>query len=357
MFIALAMMLASCGTPCTRVCAELEERQNWDGAQLFGDIASIKETTYELAGSYGRTVKTNLVSEKIVEFNERGDVIMSVECDRDIDSTLVEKLDYCYDSKGYLAEFTNQGDGYKFSRKYLRDKFGSVVECDLLKADGTLETRHTIAYDNAGNVVAEADYDEDNVLQNRDEKRYDKTNKLVETKRYSRSGELVRRDVYTYDAQGRLAEIVEYDTFDNLEGREVYTYGDNGRDNEKVVYNAIGALDSRVVERYDERGNCVELSTYDVNGLTESFAYAYDEANNLLEETRSTTNGLVLSQTSLKYNDKGLLIEYIDNDKFNGQYSVTSYRYDDKDNLIEKMSYSGIRRVPDSVIEYAINYR
>ena len=38
-----------------------------------GDIVTIAETSYELAGSYGRTVKTELISQKLVEFNERGD--------------------------------------------------------------------------------------------------------------------------------------------------------------------------------------------------------------------------------------------------------------------------------------------
>lgn len=354
-FIASAMMLASCGAPCTRVCAELEERQNWEGAQLYGDIASISATSYELAGSYGRTVKVELMSQKLVEFNQRGDVLLSTEYD--IDSTLIERHEYRYDERGYLAEYSYQDDGYKFSRRFLRDNFGSVVERDLLKADGTLEERHTITYDNAGNVVADADFDENNQLQGRNESKYGKANKLVETKRYARSGELVRRDVYTYDAQGRTAEIVSYDVFDNLEGRQVFTYGENGRDNEKITYDARGAIDYRVVERYDERGNLVELSSYDDKGLTESFAYVYDDANRILEEKRLTSDGLILSQQNFKYNDNGLLIEYVDDDKFHGQYSVTTYRYDDKNNLVEEMSYSGVRRVPEYVVEYVINYR
>ena len=67
--LALAMIsfVVSCGNHEGRAHLELEERQNWDGAELYGDIANIVETSYELAGSYGRTVKTELISKKYVE--------------------------------------------------------------------------------------------------------------------------------------------------------------------------------------------------------------------------------------------------------------------------------------------------
>ena len=354
-FIALAMIFVSCGAPSNRVCVELEERQNWDGAKLYGDIATIAETSYELAGSYGRTVKTELISQKLVEFNERGDLLLSVEYD--IDSTLIEKLEYRYDTKGYLAEYVNHGDGYKFSNRYLRDDYGAIVERDLLKADGSIEMRYTSVYDSSGNVVENVDYDSDGMVVNHVVTKYDKANRPVEVKRFARSGEILRRDVYSYDAQGRVAETLVYDTFDALEGHQVYTYGENGLDKECVTYNANSAVDSRVVERYDERGNLVELINYDGGVVVESIQNIFDEANNIVEERRTTTNGVVLSLKNYKYNEAGLLIEYIDDDKFHGQYNVTSYRYDDKNNLIEEMSYAGARRVPQYVVEYVITYR
>ena len=147
--LALAMIsfMVSCGNHEGRAHLELEERQNWEGVELYGDIANIVETSYELAGSYGRTVKTELISKKYVEFNERGDLRLSVEYD--VDSLLLEKIEYTYDHKGYLAEHQYQGDGYKFSNRYLRDDYGYVVERTLLKGDGTVDPAFIDEYVNA----------------------------------------------------------------------------------------------------------------------------------------------------------------------------------------------------------------
>ena len=92
MFIALAMtfVLISCGGSANRQMLEIAERQNWEGAKLSGSISRITETTYELAAVYGRKIKTELLSQKFTDFNERGDVVLSEEYD--IDSMLLEKV-------------------------------------------------------------------------------------------------------------------------------------------------------------------------------------------------------------------------------------------------------------------------
>ena len=80
-------------------------------------------------------------------------------------------------------------------------------------------------------------------------------------------------------------------------------------------------------------------------------------SNNLVEERRTTANDVVLSIKSSRYNDKGLVVEFIDDDRFHGQYTIMNYSYDDKGNLVEEVCYYGSRRVPQFVIEYDITYR
>ena len=261
---AMSVFAMSCGSSGNRVSLELAEHQNWEGAKLHGNIAYIAEVQYELAGSYGRVVKTELMSQKLVEFNERGDVTLSAEYD--IDSMLLERREYIYDDKGYVLDYVHQGEGYKFENKYKRDKYGYVVERNLLKADGSLDMRYTTEYDACGNVVEEAQYSSDNVLQRKVETEYDDQHKPVEVRRYSGDGTLQRSEEYAYDSNGRLMQWHEYDTFDKLESRKAISYGANGKDEDVVVYDGNGGFDSRYVNRYDANGNLVEYVTYDSNG-------------------------------------------------------------------------------------------
>ena len=356
--LALAMIsfMVSCGNHEGRAHLELEERQNWEGVELYGDIANIVETSYELAGSYGRTVKTELISKKYVEFNERGDLRLSVEYD--VDSLLLEKIEYTYDHKGYLAEHQYQGDGYKFSNRYLRDDYGYVVERTLLKGDGTVDIHYAMTYDKKGNLHERVDYDSNGLVVGRVCTQYNDDNKPVESQRYNGGGELKRREVYTYDAAGRLSEYLACDALDVVESRQEYTYGDNGRDEDVVVYDANGAFESHVARRYDSNDNLIELITYNADGtVVESSATLYNANNQVIEVRHIAANDDVLSLKSYIYDDNGLLVEFTDDDIFHDQYTVTRYRYDKKNNLVEETCFATPRRIAQYVVEYAITYR
>ncbi len=355
-FVALAVVLTvmSCGVT-HRSQLTLSERQNWDGAKLNGNISQIVENSYELAGSYGRTVKTELISQKLIEFNERGDLIASVEYD--IDSLLIERKEYQYDDRGYTIYDASQGDGYKFANRYTRDEYGYVVDRDLLKGDGSLDIRYAYKYDGFGNLEETILYDAQGDVESGIVTSYDDSNRPAEVLRYTRHGQLQRRETFIYAANGNLSEHLIYDEYDNLDGRHVYTYGINGRDEECTSYDGNGMFESRVSQRYDENDNLVEYTTYDADGaVIERKSCTYDSLNHIVEEYR-TTNDTVLSICKYVYDDKGLLIEYIDDDKFHGQFSVVTYRYDDMGNVVEEVGYSGERRIAQYVVEYAITYR
>lgn len=354
--VAMSVFVVSCAETGSRVSIAVEEHQNWDGAKLYGNVAHIASTQYELAGSYGRFVKTELMSQKSVEFNERGDV--TLEAEYDIDSMLIERRAYQYDEKGYLVDYVYEDEGSRSENRYLRDVYGYVVERNLLKADGSLDTRYTTKYNANGDVVEEARYSSDNAMERKVVTEYDAKHNPQKVFNYSGDGTMLRREVYAYDESGRLVELSEYDTYDNVESRKVVTYGENGKDEDVVVYDCNGACDSHYANRYDESGRLVEHTTYDAKGaIIERKASVYDANNNVVEQVVTTANDVVLKVVTNKYDDKGLLVQAIEDDRLHGKYDMMLYAYDSQNNLIRETNYYGKRLEPQYVVEYVITYR
>jgi hypothetical protein len=102
----------------------------------------------------------------------------------------------------------------------------------------------------------------------------------------------------------------------------------------------------------------VEHTTYDAKGaIIERQANVYDANNNVVEQVVTTANDVVLKVVTNKYDDKGLLVQAIEDDRLHGKYDMMLYAYDSQNNLIRETNYYGKRLEPQFVIEYAITYR
>lgn len=135
------------------------------------------------------------------------------------------------------------------------DRLGRKTEESFYKADGTLDRRQVVTYDDAGNRTLK-DYGADGKL------KYEVTSRLESDKAngtgrliidgatslfQGEAGKLHNEIVLKYDSRGRVVESLSYNRDGSLSSRSVNKFGDDGGLEEMILYNSAGVILQRHV--------------------------------------------------------------------------------------------------------------
>jgi YD repeat-containing protein len=197
-------------------------------------------------------------------------------------SSVGVQVNYQYDAAGRLTQSTEQANGLSKTVEHTYDAFGRQIESRI--STGGLVTR-----------------------------RFDKLGREIQQTNAAASSQQV-----TYDAFSRAVSVQD------ALGRVTQYIHDDASNSVTIVYPG----NIQVQRKHDGFGN--QLSITDAkNNLS---LYSYDELGRTLSSIHKNAAGVVLSQTSSKFNSQGLIAEQTE---ANG--SVNRYYYDSSNNSVEQV--------------------
>jgi hypothetical protein len=235
-----------------------------------------------------------------VQYDEKGRVIRETEFTEDNEAG--EMFLRTYDDKGNLVEMQHYYEGALSEKTRYEYNNDGLVSSEILEyADGgKLHTQYT--YDDQKNVIEKKVTDDEGVLDTLEVHKYD-GKKLIEMIKYDDENNLKesRKLTYRSDAPDVLQEEVTYDADTDVELRTVYLDNEAGT----ITYNKEGKVHTRQKLVYDEKKRVVEtfITTF---GGSYHYRYAYDEKDNVIEETR-TVGSTVFYRAIIRYNEQGSL--------------------------------------------------
>ncbi|HLA11744.1 MAG TPA: hypothetical protein VJ023_14245 [Pyrinomonadaceae bacterium] len=104
---------------------------------------------------------------------------------------------------------------------------------------------------------------------------------------YDEQGSLVRRIVSKFDGK-RLTEFLNYDGAGRMWLRGVDDYDEAGRLKKKATYNGDGSLRSQTTLKRNDRGQVIEVTKHEANGtLLDKSIYKFDSRGELQSVDRS----------------------------------------------------------------------
>lgn len=148
-----------------------------------------------------------------------------------------------------------------------------------------------------------------------------------ETKKISYNEEYKPTEENYFDKNNQLLRKIKYHYVDTLISQE-------------NTYNSDGKLIRNIKYQYDKNNNKIKEETTDSTGnQSKLFLYEYDQNKNLLE-TKSYSNGKLLSSAQFIYDKKGRKIEYYRKNHFYNKEERETYRYDEMGNLLQQDNYT-----------------
>jgi YD repeat-containing protein len=184
---------------------------------------------------------------------------------------------YKYDEHDNMIEETQDYQTTRFEHHYTLNDKGKPVQ------DTYPGGKHTLKYNESGNVVESAYFTHDGSLEGETTYGYDDKGKLRETLVYDSSGHVSSRTITTYDPAGHRTEE-KYDAGDHLSASVSTTYDAAGHRTREEKYVPGGAFSGRTVDTYDQAGQ-------------------------ITKEEQNDTEGKSLYWTTYKHDPKGLVIE------------------------------------------------
>lgn len=199
--------------------------------------------------------------------------------------TLIE-----FDRKGriithqsFKSDKTPSGGGWEY--KY--DKFGNVIEQNLLLNNGSYNVKNIYKFNNDGQEVF---------------REYISGSRRIETKS-------------TYDENGNLKEVVGKYPGGKFGEHSIFEYNSQGEKTALISYNSDGSQKSKFEFRYDENGNQIESKRYNAENELQSFTkYSYNKVGDIIS-TKSyiikdgQTELINFGKNDIKYDERGNYIE------------------------------------------------
>lgn len=193
---------------CNNTKIEEKNSTDWKKDALNGNVKSIKEIEYMVINKFGETTKGGIYSVHLTEYNPIGnktndeikyfndnsgwkrifiydnDNHLVENSSYDLQKNLIWKIKFEYDEKGNITkEFkTNIIDNQTYIsiiiKKY--NKQNQLIETNIYKTDGTLDSKFLYEYNKSGKVIVENFYDENGNLNDKGTYKYDEYGKIVE---------------------------------------------------------------------------------------------------------------------------------------------------------------------------------
>ena len=217
-------------------------------------------------------------------------------------------------------------------------------------------------FDANENRVKEISYSHDGEIVEEKFFVYNENGKLIEEKSFYAEDDVTEIRHFEYDEKGRVYKTHKSYGEQGDEDTTVYSYNDAGKLIEKRTEDSDGELEHAETWKY-EGENLVENVSKDADGsIIESSKYKYDDAGNITEEIRYTsekdkeykilydhiikdktpdttvynTEGKIVQRSRHTYDEKQRLIKEVTETVSVGvQKFTTENSYDEQDNVIE----------------------
>ncbi|MCL2327972.1 MAG: hypothetical protein FWC39_05595 [Bacteroidetes bacterium] len=236
-----------------------------ENVKFFGNVKSVKETTYKVSEKFGEAIKGEILN------------------------TAVWK----YDDKGRLVE-----EPYK---KYKYDANGNKTEQATHDSVGNLKTRITWSYNEKNKITEQNKYDSDRKLISKTKWKYNDDGYCIDKSKFDKEGKLLEREINVYDKDRYLehSQYARYDNFEYVEGIDNSVYHGLGHGEVKLVW--------RCVHSFDEKGKQIQALLLSPNQDTlEIRKNVYDIYGNSIE----TNYHYSFANVRRKFNEKGKMIKH-----------------------------------------------
>lgn len=254
MLMIVAIILFSCNKNEIEIPLRIKDDAN-------KGIKVLTESRYSAINTNGEVIKGDLVSKSVKRYNEDGNVLEYISFgnngfQKNNQISMVGKLTYKYDERGYLIEMLTQGEHIMAPSKwvYKNDKHGYEIEMNAYFKDGSLSYKSTSKYDTKGNMV-ERNWNE---------------------------GKETSKQICTYDTENNLIERNEYYNGSEISSLQTtYKYDDRGNAIEFLAVNANVHFYTRETYEYDAKGNKIVITSYDTSGKASAISnYKYLNQDN-----------------------------------------------------------------------------
>jgi len=198
-----------------------------------------------------------------------------------------------------------------------------------------------LIFNGKGKEVECREYDSYGSLKTKTLYEYDDKGNRIELNEYTSNGLLERKVKYKYDDKGNNTEVIVYDSDGNFKLRLTNKYNEQLK-TEYCEYDSLGKLCFKTTMKYDDKGNMIEHGQYrsDIDSYSKSFTeYEFDKNGNKVVEKNIDSDGENISRQTFEYDKKGNLIErkiYHRNERL---YVKIRMDYDDNGNEIESRMY------------------
>lgn len=315
---------------------QIPPKNDLEDLELIGKVKSLIQNKYELSLKSGELIKGEIINDNDsnihLVFDEFGNKTQEISRNSKY-SNGFEKYTYEYDSKGN-----------KIKKKFYTP-------------DGNLNTIYSYKYDDNNNIIEESISFPNGHLGNKYTYKYDKNGNLIEYKNHL-GNTFNRVTIFLYDENGNLIEETLNDPDGNLINKWTKEYDEKGKLIKSVYYYSSGKIDNKKVYKYDTNNNLTEEIITDSNNnvLGEEY-HKYDENGRKIEVKMNLPSyGGMKVKSFYKYDDKGNLIEQIDNTSmgFEKKKITTKFEYDEYKNWIKTTYFK--KNKPYGIIERSIEY-
>lgn len=293
-YLILAILISG----CNQQKDETDLNNDLNKYHLFGRVKSMSEFSYEAIDRFGEISKGKSKRDDYgfdhhILFNTNGYVIEAnyyyypgrlankyiykYESDNNLseyrkyseDGNLFNSESYEYNDKGkkiktqrYISNLVNQH--ITIIHKY--DDFGNNIEDSIYNSDGLISI-HKFKCDISGKRIEEKDYDADGKLNLKIIIEYDNRGNEVERKYYNKDGKIYIHTSYKYDDAGNNIEVNQFDDGGNLKSKTTSKYDDKYNNIENDIYDENNHLKFSGISKYefDKKGNWIKCVEYDNN--------------------------------------------------------------------------------------------
>lgn len=231
--------------------------------KVNGSVKSYTQTTYLITQKFGdyyrtpdtsyvHTIGSNGLETDVSQVNAAG--------------TIISRITYAYDDAGNkISQTCTDGAGTIEWKQTFTYENGLLKEESEFKKDDTLSSKSIFKYSADNKQTDESYYNGEGALIWKSISKFDDNNRKLETLQYTADGQLDQRQVFTYNDAGNLVQIDTFNNVDEQTEKVIYRYGDNNLVGETASTNIANGTQTREFYKYDDAGNLTKVTTYSVS--------------------------------------------------------------------------------------------
>ena len=218
------------------------------------------------------------------------------------------------------------------------DNRGNITRITNFNEAGRAISAVTYQYDNRGNRVNFERFSITHDNNNREMRELRQSQRTVfdargnRTREHGFDGTAQFNNVFTYDANGRLTDIT-YTTNGVVTERRTFTHANNRTDVQ--VFDPRGSVIFRQVNTYDSNGLLLsEVRTDSQGGVIHNITMQYNNAGNMTEEVKRRANNVLEYQRTLTYDRNNRLTKIETANAGGAKFVANEYQFNDKGELV-----------------------